>query len=315
MNSLPNHPESPFHAGPVQNESPYGFRPGVIAQQAISALHERNSRSIDGESLHRRLPAGLAEAWTPRRIDELLGHFADKGWLERGTRGWGIGPKAEPLWGRGVLHGNMDRSTGVSVVDQLTGEEIGQVQGLEGVDVSLGGRGRRAIFSDKHRVVTESSLGENPAVFASSAPAPVSARMARSLLGGCGVPVPCRTELNGAKVLFHGLGTAGGAALAGCWPKAELETVGPLAIRFRANWPAWPATEKIAGSIARNHRSIGRSLSMGAFHPMLPEEEQLAAVRDLCETRTVEDLVRSGVPAEVVAAHEELWTQAADWAG
>ena len=137
--------------------------------------------------------------------------------------------------------------------------------------------------------------------------------MARALLGAIGVAAPCRVELPIGRVLFHGLGTAGGAVLAGCWPKGSLRSAGPLAMVF-AEWPAlWPDPTAATASLGRLHRSIGRSLGMGAFHAVLPEEEQLAAVRGLCEMDRVEALVRAGMPALAPADQPELWGEAADW--
>jgi hypothetical protein len=108
-------------------------------------------------------------------------------------------------------------------------------------------------------------------------------------------------------------GLAGGAVLAGCWPKGSLRSAGPLAVVF-AEWPAqWPDPTAATASLGRLHRSIGRSLGMGAFHAALPEEEQLAAVRGLCEMDRVEALVRAGMPALAPADQPELWGEAADW--
>jgi ATP-dependent Lhr-like helicase len=303
-------------------EGPYGFRSGVLVQQAVSVLHERRSRTVDAGALHRRLPPALALAWPPDRIEGVLAHAEAKGWLARriggdggrgGGRAWAIGPKAEGAWARGALHANLSQQVDVAVFDALTGEEVGRVATPEGPTVQLGGRGRRALRAEQARVVTESADTSAEARFAPSPAAAVPGVMARALLGAIGVAAPCRVELPIGRVLFHGLGTAGGAVLAGCWPKGSLRSAGPLAVVF-AEWPAqWPDPTAATASLGRLHRSIGRSLGMGAFHAALPEEEQLAAVRGLCEMDRVEALVRAGMPALAPADQPELWGEAADW--
>ena len=54
-------------------------------------------------------------------------------------------------------------------------------------------------------------------------------------------------------------------------------------------------------------------LSMGAYHSVLPEDEQAAAVGALCETHLVESVVRGGAPPLVEAAQPGLWEEAAGW--
>lgn len=162
-------------------------------------------------------------------------------------------------------------------------------------------------------MVTESSDAPSEARFAPSPAAAVPTAMARALLSAIGVAVPSRVELPIGRVLFHGLGTAGGAVLAGCWPKNTLRSAGPLAVVF-AEWPTkWPEPTVAAGSLGRNHRSIGRSLGMGAFHNALPEEEQVTAVGALCEMDKVEALLRAGMPVLAGTEEPDLWGEAADW--
>lgn len=309
-------------------EGPYAFRPGVLVQQAMSVLQERRSRSVDGAALHRRLPPPLAAEWPADRIDQVLVHAEAKGWLARriggggagdGGRTWGIGPKSEGAWTRGILHANLAQQTDVSVFDALTGEEVGRVATVEGSELQLGGKGRRPLHVQEAgravaaRVVTESTDAPSNARFASSPPAAVSAAMARELLTAIGVAAPCCVELPIGRVLFHGLGTAGGAVLAGCWPKLTLRAAGPLAVVF-GDWPAaWPEATAVAASLGRLHRSIGRSLGMGAFHGALPEQEQVVAVGALCELARVEALLRAGLPGMVAALEPDLWGEAADW--
>lgn len=299
-------------------DGPYVFRPGVLVQQALSALHERRSRTIDGAALSRRLPATLAADWPAERIDRVLMHAEGQGWLTPAAgatsrKCWGIGPKAEGAWIRGTLHANLAAAPGVAVVDSLTGEEVGRVATGDGADLQLGGRGRRSLHATAGRIVTENASSVTEARFNPSPPAPVPGAMAGAILRHLGIPAPCRADLPTGRALFHGLGTAGGAVLAGCWPKGVVQRAGPLAVVFN-EWPeGWPEPPAAAAAIARLHRSIGRLLAMGAFHAALPEEERGAAVGALCELAGVEALLRTGPPSLHQTGELEVWAQAAVW--
>lgn len=295
-------------------EGPYAFRPGVLVQQAVSVLHERRSRTVDGAALNRRLPPPLASEWAADRIDRVLAHAAERGWLARAAGAWGIGPKAETAWTRGTLHGNLAERSDVAVVDSLTGEEVGRVLTADGGSIRLAGLGRRAFHTDGRRVVTESNARPGVAQFDPSPKAAVPAAMARALLAGIGVPAPCRAELRTGRTLFHGLGTAGGALLAGCFPKKAVRSAGPLALVFEGEWPSkWPEPAAVTDALGRLHRSIARSLAMGVHHGTLPEEEQVAAVGALSEIGLVEALVAAGMPEIVEAEDPELWGEAGAW--
>lgn len=340
--------ESPFEAEAMRallaagaagiwHDAPYAFRPGVLVQQAISVLHERPSRTVDGAALHRRLPPDLAAVWPADRIDPVLAQAAAKGWLERVSAAsgtvWGVGPKGEAGWKRATLHGNLATQSAVEVFDSLTGEQVGQIAANEGPDtpavagdLQLGGRGRRALHAGSGRIVTEGIADAPEARFDPNPAAPVSAAMARAILERVGIPLPCRVELPEGRVLFHGLGTAGGTVLAGCWPKKSLRAAGPLSVVF-AEWPTvLPTPVDVANTVVRIHLSLARTLAMGAFHAFLPEAEQIAAVAALCEIQHVHTLLIGGMPAltsvaatfptlttEHAAAKTELWTQAAQW--
>lgn len=300
------------------HDGPYAFRPGVLVQQAVSVLHERRSRTIDGAALSRRLPPMLVPDWPAERIERVLTHAEGKGWLSRvagagNGKCWGIGIKAEGAWTRGTLHANLDGQAGVAIVDALTGEEVGRVARAEAADLQLGGLGRRSLHVSAARVVTENTKAATGARFDPAPAAPVTASMAGALLQHLGIPAPCRVELPTGRALFHGLGTAGGAVLAGCWPKHAVQSYGPLAVVF-AEWPeGWPEPTAAAAAVARLHRSIGRLLAMGAFHSALPEDERVAAVGALCELARVEAVLRGGAPPTHAADDVELWGQAAAW--
>ncbi|MSP55866.1 MAG: DEAD/DEAH box helicase [Myxococcales bacterium] len=301
------------------HEAPYAFRPGVLVQQAVSVLHERPSRTVDGASLHRRLPPALAAEWPAERIAGVLAGAETKGWLSRPAAvndprpRWGIGPKAEALWARGALHANLSQQTDVAVFDSLTGDEVGRVASADGAHLGLGGRQRRVFHASGERIVTEGARSDGAATFTPLPPAAIPGALAQALLAAIGIPEATRCELPG-RVLFHGLGTAGGAVLAGCWPSGLLSHAGPLAIAFRGDWPPWPGPDAARSAVARLHRSIGRTLGMGAYHGVLPEDERVAAVASLCELDRVDRLLRAGMP-EIVAAggREDLWREAGEW--
>lgn len=297
--------------------APYVFRPGVLVQQALSALHARPSRSMDATALHRRLPPPLDLLWPPARLDDVLLAASRAEWLgPRSADGrYALGAKGERAWSRGQLHANLADKVGTVLHDGLTGDELGTVTTLDSSSVGLGGRARRVLFADEGRVVTGATPGaDSLARFSGGLGPSLHASLATALLRGAGIPAPCRARTGGTWVLYHGLGGAGGellgVAMKGCGFKVKKR--GRLAIVLEGEWPErWPVREAIRTALARRFRGLGRRLEMGAFHAVLPDDEQIEAVAAAAEIDRVEALVAAGTPVTVDCTDEELWLEAA----
>lgn len=296
--------------------TPYAFRPGVLVQQALSILHARTSRTVDAAALHRRLPPDLQAEWALPRIEAVLAHTATQGWLgSRAPDGrYGLGVLGERAWARGQLHANLAERKEVAIHDALTGDTLGHVTRVDAEAVGLGGRGRRSLHQDGERVVVTPDDTAELARFGGGASTPVSAALATAWLRGAGIPCPCRAKVLGKNVLFHGLGTAGGMLLAFALKRSgyKIDHKSRLAVILDGEWPeSWPTAAAARTALGHLHRGLGRKLQMGAFHPMLPEDERLAAVGALAELPILEAFLRVGVPPEVQVDDEELWEDAA----
>jgi ATP-dependent helicase Lhr and Lhr-like helicase len=308
-------------------EGPVTFRPGVLVQQAVSIVQSRPSRTVDGGAVRRRLPPDLAREWPVARLDRVLAQVGEAGWLERvatreGLGVYRLGERGEQGWHRGQLHANIPERFELQVTDALTGDEVGRV-GRPGRELALGGKGRQQLRREGRRVVTRASNEPASARFRAGPPAATPPSMARALLEGAGIPVPCRVKQGRTEVLFHGLGTAGGPVLAEALRQAgafrtgtcSLLSAGRLALVVEGELPPdrWPDREATAEALAAIHDELAGRLQMGPHHANLPPDERRQAVEEVAEVDVVQELLARGLPEQRADAPEGLSLEAAGW--
>ena len=290
--------------------APYAFRPGVLVQQAVSLLHENPGRWVSAAALRVRLPSVLQDEWSEARLDKVLQAASRAGWLAPAGSRWVLGEKGERLWGLGRLHANLESRRLVDVRDALTGDSIGEVAQAAGGGIGLSGQGRRVITLEDGRAVTAVDGSGGLADFGAGARAPTSRALAESLLQALEIPRPSQAVVARGIGLYHGLGTAGGALLAGALKVARARVVrsGPLALVLADLPAAWPGAAAVSRALSRFHSGMARALAMGAYHRQLPEDEQRAAVAALAEQAAVAQFLgrcAAGEIPEAIGEHLE----------
>lgn len=291
--------------------APYRFRPGVLVQQAFSLLHENPARWVSARALQARLPPDLREEWPLARLDGVLVHLAALDWLQQGSEGrFSLGARGEQAWSRSRLHANLEPRDEVEVRDYLTGEPIGLVTHLEGQDLQVGGQGLRVLRQEGQQAVARTQSTFSAAYFGGGPRPAVSRDLARAILDDLGIPTPSRAWARG-HALFHGLGSAAGALLAGAFKARSIPVTraGPLAVILWEMPGEWPGPERVDQAIQQAQEGVARAMAMGAWHGLLPVGDRLAAVRDVTDVDAVRDFLVAGPPPQV----EGEWVEEAAW--
>jgi len=302
------------------------FRAGVLLQQAVVVAASRPSRTVDAGALARRLPADLAKVWPPTRLSAVLEGAAGVELLHAtGVRGPGgpryrLGLRGERSWHRGAVHANLAEGPRTRVEDALTGELIAHIDEAA-PSQGLGGQARRVLHEDGERVVVRPG-GEGGRVrFGGKGGDRWTTGLARLLLRRLALP-PCgRLVLDdGAVGVLHGLGDAAGRVLGDLLRAAKvvegkhLQSRGPFGlVLVDPDLSRWPAPDRVRPYVDGSHVRLGERLSLGPYHPWLPEAEQQAVVAEAVGTGLVEGWLVGGPPP--VVPWSELAEAAARYRG
>ncbi|MCB9777897.1 MAG: DEAD/DEAH box helicase [Alphaproteobacteria bacterium] len=305
---------------------PVPFHPAVLAQQAISVAGGRG-RGVTPAAMRRRLPMDLAAEWTEERLAEVLRALCEAGLLMAVGEGprCVLGEEGEALWSRGQVHANIGGGETASVVDGLTGEEVGRVDAAQPEGLSMAGTDRSVLLREEGRIVTRAGTGDLLPSFTGGQGPVMGPTQARALLAAAGIPVPCRARLDGGETVFHGLGTAGGRILARALRErgSSIRRAGPLAVVLRGApfdgttdllaRQRWPAAADVQVAFDDLRPALAQRLGLGPLHAVLP-----AAVREPAEAAharvsAVERFVMAGLPPLVDPEDWGLWDAAA-WA-
>lgn len=293
---------------------PPAFRPGVLVQQAVSVLHERGH--LDASILAAALPAALG--WDAARLEGVLGGAAKGGLLEAhrfatgGTR-WGLTAKGEGMWRMGRLHANISVASGATIVDAMTGDDLGRIAAPDAPGFSLGGAARGVLHREPgdrgDRVVVRPSASLDHARFAGGGRPAMHAALATALTEGAGFPCPCLARLPNGVALFHGTGTGGAAVLDRAFRavKSRPTKAGRLALMFEEMPAGWPDPAKLDVFVAG--AALGRAFGLGAWHGLLPEGERHAVARALLPLDRLRALLTQR-PSVVEPEDPELWEEA-----
>ncbi|MBI3924067.1 MAG: DEAD/DEAH box helicase [Armatimonadetes bacterium] len=270
------------------------LHPSVLVQQAFSLLYQNRHRCLTAEALWGRVPASWQERFPVVRLEELLAHLVDRGWLEAGA-GERFRPAArlEQAFEHGRIHhnlgGSLDEET-VEVVDGDTGRIVGEVRrdrdGRLPDSVTLGGRRRRLVADRGHQALSRSDL-QNAGVsrFQGRGTVPISANLAQDFARFLEIPegdVPW-TDYGDRIVVGHFLGTVWSRMLGECL-RATAGGAGP--------WVGWldhPDSLKkldhdaISEMIEARPVQLSRRLGAGPWSSELPRswlrEDLLRRVR------------------------------------
>ncbi len=189
---------------------PYGFRPAVLLQQALSLACAEDW--IEAPRLAACMPANVSRELGPGAAGRLLDVLAEAGLLERHPGGRFVASEAvEARYRRGVLHSNLADDSSFQVIDRLTGQAIGRVDQVEVGGLELGGQGRRVVHEQGRRILTDRAGESSPARFVPRGSPWVPLALARAQVEALGVAPGTLLEVPGPKgpLLLHGLGTLG----------------------------------------------------------------------------------------------------------
>ncbi len=119
------------------------FRPGVIAQQAVSLMHQNRGGWISSGALHKRLPLEVRREWSVGECEAILEAMEEKDYLYSDSKGRYVADEEGVRdFERGQMHSHISAGGEVEIVDEATGRTLGRAfpDGEDGL--LLGGRRR-----------------------------------------------------------------------------------------------------------------------------------------------------------------------------
>ena len=268
---------------------PYAFRPGVLVQQALVQAGAEDH--VTAEQIVAWLPSDERDAWPLARAAELLERMEKAGLLEA-TAGhrYVLSEATDRHYQRGLLHGNIEASQDLRVVDRLTGDVVGEIAHRGEVRSSrlqIGGTSRREVHDDGDRVLTDASEGGEPARFRSRPLPGMTFSLAQAVAHALGVEpdrvVQRRTDRG--FLLVHGLGSAGGlllrAVLAPVVGDARILAVSPVTLTLARPLEAWvvPTEADVKTLLTGREKGLARAAGMGPWHRHLPGGVRRDALR------------------------------------
>lgn len=278
-------------------DEPVGFRPTVLAQQALSLLLQSRGGWVGAEALHDRLPADVGALWTRGDCEAVLAALAAAGFLRPARGGRFVADEAaRPLLERGRVHSMIEDVREREVVDALTGRALGRarfgkaeserlVSGAGGVSLALGGRRRQVTALRDDKVFVVSEHGADEARFLSREAPRYSAALAADFARFLGLePGAMRLARLGERGyrLDHFLGSTWGLVLE--WVlkmrKHSATNVGPFSLLLRHGLEPGPLPlggeveleETVREVLGRNRATLARTLGAGPFRDVVPRE-------------------------------------------
>ena len=261
---------------------PYVFRPSVLVQQVGSLLLQSRQGWVSTRVLHERLPPALRDGYPPERLGELFAGLRELGWLLPGRLG--RQHAGEPLveaFQRGSIHSNIaNAASGVEVIDETTGQQLGSVVKTGAERMAIAGRSRRVLREEEGRlyVATESGAAAD-ALFASRGRPTMTRPLARAFARFLEIPERTLPWVEAAEgfALFHFAGSLGGAVLAQHlrkqheWPIAR-ETPLCFVLRVPPGDTRPPAVDApaLAAAARRIARRLASLAAAGPHHARLP---------------------------------------------
>ncbi len=264
---------------------PVPFRPGVLAQQAISLCLQNRDRWVSAAALAERLPPDVREDWPREDIEAILERLVEAGWLAPGRAGRRVpGEEAWRMFPRGRMHSVIEAGTGeIDVVDDLTGEALGRIApDPPAGKIAFGGRSWEPL-GEREGLLRVRGGGRDgvPAKFRVRAGPTRSRRLCEAFRESLGLPQDALAVLPavaGGWDVFHFLGTAASDALARAVRRTtRRRTSRPRALAF--TWPGddpremtWPTAGALDAAIRAGAVRLARRLGSGPFTGHLPRE-------------------------------------------
>jgi ATP-dependent Lhr-like helicase len=264
------------------------FRPSVLVQQAWSLAFQNRARWVDAKSLVERLPPWLESEYPRERMEELLAHLAQLGWLVGITGGrYAPGDRLERLFTRGQIHSNIASAVpDLEIVDETTERVVGYLQADPRApagtfemprEVVLGGRKREVRRVTGKQVRVSSSAATGGAKFVGQGSPVVPLELAQSFARFIGLQErrPKVVRLKGRLLLAHFLGSAYGRLFTGCLKRSRrgLTAVGNAFVTVMASteMPDLHFSETdVLGEISKKRRALSSALGDGPLGPKLP---------------------------------------------
>ena len=266
--------------------SPYGFRPSVFVQQALTiACQVGYIEAVDIDAL---VPPAIVSELGVAFGARLLEAIHEAQLLERTGGGRYVPTEAiEARHHRGELHSNFDTAITQSVIDRITGDVVGEVEGIDSRKFELGGRNRDVVKSLDGRILTDAAKGGMPARFRPGAAPSVSFALARAVIEALGVAPACVGihAAAGEVRLVHGLGTLGGMLLIELLARSgtivekdESRAYTTIVARAPEALPR-PTDADVTQFVEEHEGKLAQLVAAGPWRRALPRDVHLAALR------------------------------------
>ncbi|MEQ8764080.1 MAG: DEAD/DEAH box helicase [Planctomycetota bacterium] len=268
---------------------PYGFRPGVLVQQALVTAGAQDW--ITAEGFRELVPKELWSTIAPIGAFDLLHELAENALLEDEVSGRYVATESiTARYETGKLHSNLGEGDATQIVDRLTGEVIGHFEGREEGDsdhMTLGGGGRRRVGNARRgRVLTDPTKINVPSQFSPRISPCCSFAQGRAVAKALGVePLQiAQVILEATTLLIHGLGRIGGLLLAKAIKDrgGDRSLIGVTPYVIRSVRPIEHLPRPDAGEVLElvqsQRKRLAKLLSMGPWHRVLPVSLQEQSV-------------------------------------
>jgi hypothetical protein len=191
----------------------------------------------------------------------------------------------EGRYDRGVLHSNISDEGGIDVIDRITGDTIGRIEGAPGNRVEIGGAERSVVRIDNDRMLTDAARDGQPARFRPSARPAVSQALARAVVEALGVPSDALAlvSLPGSWSLLHGLGTVGSLFLSKILASASraisIEEATPYTLTLAAPLKVVPTMppDAVLRFVTKRLESLEKMTNPGPWKKSVPDPLRIAA--------------------------------------
>ena len=273
-------------------EPPYVFKPSVLVQQALVLAGGHGH--VTARRLEEAVPTAIQGGLPPDFAAEIMDEMVAAELLEspRGGR-YVLAEQQEKLYDLGKIHSNFSSPPGISIVNRLTGDVIGELNPtlLSRRKTQLGGSAWQPVRELEGRILADASTGGEPASYATSESPLTTLPLARAVAEALGAG---RNEwlqgLVGDRwVLLHGLGTLGGLVLAATLRKrlgsGSVADSSAFTLQLARPLLAPPPLElsELDAFLAKHEARLARVLGMGPHHRVLPEAIRLAVVHRALE--------------------------------
>jgi len=276
----------------------YGFRPSVLVQQAL--VQACSETYLPTQDFERSVPSELVGELGNDGPRAILRSMVEGGLLEKhGADRFVVSESIERRYHSGTLHSNIDDTPGVDVIDRLTGEVVGTIEGADTRRIEVGGRNRQVVKTSDDRVLTDASRGASPARFRPSGSPSVSFALGRAVVESLGVEPDAvgLCTIAGVTTLLHGFGTIGLLLLLDRLQKTSgapgVREQSPYTLTLSSRPSGLPecSPSQLAAFLEKRIAGLAKLLQMGPWKRNVPEEMHLRAVRRLSGLNEVADFL------------------------